>query len=171
MFGWMERDYQRTLMNRSHPVLARAVVWLDDDGRHVWFAHDCAEGRVETMLPHPTWIADPVTDDVRPAIDCRECGTHAYFNLRTDAPSGGISDASEPSDTMLLLCIYCRQTIDHRRAEPAPLQCLNPRCGRWTCYIEWSGGEQNDGAAKPGAQSIEELRPETRHRYGVEDDL
>lgn len=70
---------------RRHPVLAQAFVWLDEDGEHVWFAHNCRAGRVETMLPHPMWSADVATGAVRPSIDCRECGTHAYFNIRIDA--------------------------------------------------------------------------------------
>lgn len=79
----------------QHPVIANARVWLDEDGEHVWFAHDCTEGRIKTMLPHPQWQADPATGDVRPSIDCRTCGTHAYFNLMTDGPSAG-TDQNNP---------------------------------------------------------------------------
>lgn len=54
-----------------------AEVWLDEDDRHVWLAHDCGEaGHVETMLPD-IWKAD-TSGRVTPSINCGACGLH-YF--------------------------------------------------------------------------------------------
>lgn len=60
--------------------------WVDDDGQHVWFAHDCAQERVATMLPRPTW---QVLDNgrVEPSIHCRTCGLHARYAIEW-APYG-----------------------------------------------------------------------------------
>ncbi len=52
--------------------------WVDDDGQHVWFAHDCTEGRVATMLPWPTWQVLP-TGKVEPSLSCEACGLHAFY--------------------------------------------------------------------------------------------
>lgn len=76
----MKPDYR-------HPVPANARVWMDEDGEHVWFAHDCIEGRDRTMLPHPTWRR--AGDKVQPSIDCGKCGVHSYFDLTIDAPRDG----------------------------------------------------------------------------------
>ena len=97
------------MTHRKHPVTANARVWLDEDGRHVWFSHDCTTERVETMLPYPLWSADPATGDVRPSIDCRECGTHSYFNLSTDAPCMCPWCSSE----RLTYCILTQGLPDH----------------------------------------------------------
>jgi hypothetical protein len=56
-----------------------AQAWLDEDGRHVWLAHDCAKGRVTTMLP-TTWKAD-AEGHVSPSIDCRACGAHFFAQI------------------------------------------------------------------------------------------
>ena len=74
--------------------------WVDDDGRHVWFAHDCAEGRVATMLPWPTWqvLAD---GRVAPSIDCRACGLHANYPVEwTPYGRAVIPHPSDPVTTL-----------------------------------------------------------------------
>jgi hypothetical protein len=53
-----------------------ADVWLDEDGRHVGLAHDCAHERVVTMLPYPNWRA--VGGKVEPSISCEACGLHTF---------------------------------------------------------------------------------------------
>lgn len=50
------------------------LAWLDDDGRHIWFRHDCVEGTVTTMLPD-TWRVDE-KGYVRPSVQCDACGLH-----------------------------------------------------------------------------------------------
>lgn len=57
-----------------------ARCWVDDDGQHVWFAHDCTTERVATMLPWPTWQVLP-TGRVEPSIDCGACGLHARYAI------------------------------------------------------------------------------------------
>jgi len=49
--------------------------WLDEDGRHIWFAHDCVDGREFTWLPS-TWKADADGRYVTPSIMCSDCGFH-----------------------------------------------------------------------------------------------
>lgn len=58
-----------------------ADVWLADDGRHIWLAHDCATERIITMLPYPTWRA--VGDRVEPSISCEACGLHTFGLLNS----------------------------------------------------------------------------------------
>lgn len=53
-----------------------ADVWLDEDGTHVWLAHDCAGARVVTMLPYPNWRV--VGGKVEPSICCGLCGLHTF---------------------------------------------------------------------------------------------
>jgi len=50
--------------------------WLDDDGKHIWFAHDCKTKRETSMLPYPTWQAGS-DGFVTPSIVCNECGFHS----------------------------------------------------------------------------------------------
>lgn len=51
-----------------------ADVWLDEDGYHVWLAHDCVAERVVTMLPYPNWHV--VAAQVEPSVSCEACGLH-----------------------------------------------------------------------------------------------
>lgn len=53
------------------------TAWLDNDGRHIWFAHDCTTERVATMLPWPVWHSDG--HNVVPSISCEACGLHANY--------------------------------------------------------------------------------------------
>jgi hypothetical protein len=53
--------------------------WVDEDGRHVWVAHDCVGGRERTMLPYPTWKADGTR--ISPSVICGDCGMHAFVDL------------------------------------------------------------------------------------------
>lgn len=55
--------------------------WLDIDGRHIWFAHDCTSERVVTMLAWPTWHSNGI--DVVPSVNCDGCGLHAHYKLDT----------------------------------------------------------------------------------------
>lgn len=64
-------------MNRLAWLTADA--WLDEDGRHVWLAHDCSKGREETMLPYPTWHAEG--GKVQPSVNCGACGMHTFVPL------------------------------------------------------------------------------------------
>lgn len=65
-------------MSRLAFLTARA--WLDEDGKHVWAAHDCTNGRVTAMLPYPPW---GVADDrrVEPSFHCHECDTHVFLEI------------------------------------------------------------------------------------------
>lgn len=59
--------------------------WLDEDGEHVWIAHDCIGKRDVSMLPWPTWQAPrDAHGSVLPSFDCGECGVHLFarINLR-----------------------------------------------------------------------------------------
>lgn len=58
----------------------RTDAWLDDDGQHVWSAHDCLGERVVTMLPWPNWQGT-IGGEVRPSFSCERCGTHAFLHL------------------------------------------------------------------------------------------
>lgn len=68
-----------------------ARAWVDEDGRHVVVAHDCAtERRVHTMR-WPTWQA--VNSQVDPSYDCGDCGFHsrvpiAWAEVPAPAPAG-----------------------------------------------------------------------------------
>lgn len=60
--------------------------WLDEDGRHVWFRHDCIiddkRQSIDWMLPWPNWKeADRY---VQPSIQCTVpgCGFHSSPMIR-----------------------------------------------------------------------------------------
>ena len=73
------------------PTPAEPHFRMDDDGRHLWYSHQCinvhpdfleSDGTIETMLPLGPggWIVDsrePMT--VRPSILCRSCQTHGFI--------------------------------------------------------------------------------------------
>lgn len=58
--------------------------WLDDDGEHVWQAHNCVSARTYSMLPLGTapdrWHAKP-DGAVVPSIKCATCGMHEHGKL------------------------------------------------------------------------------------------
>lgn len=70
--------------------------WVDDDGQHVWFAHDCAQERVSTMLPWPTWQVLP-DGHVEPSIDCQACGLHARYTIEWTPYGREVVPFSKPS--------------------------------------------------------------------------
>lgn len=58
------------------------IAWMDEDGRHVWFRHDCVRPSgerhpVDAMLPHSQWRAE--NGVVTPSIVCTQtgCGFHS----------------------------------------------------------------------------------------------
>jgi len=55
--------------------------WLDEDGKHVWFMHDCVLGKETSMLPYPTWKATEDGLEVTPSIVCNDCGFHEMVSL------------------------------------------------------------------------------------------
>jgi hypothetical protein len=59
--------------------------WLDEDGVHVWFQHDCTDGRVTNMAAHPRWEAKG--GRVTPSFNCSKCGLHDFVEL-SDPPVG-----------------------------------------------------------------------------------
>lgn len=63
-----------------------ADAWLDEDGYHVWVAHDCKGERLITMLPWPVWQANDARE-ITPSFSCKRCATHAFLkvNRRLDA--------------------------------------------------------------------------------------
>lgn len=72
-----------------------ARCWLDDeDGYHIWTAHDCNGRRNTTMLPHPEWSAT-ADGRVEPSVNCFDCGAH-YFG--TIEPAGRDTRATRTAD-------------------------------------------------------------------------
>lgn len=59
--------------------------WLDEDGKHVWFAHDCTTGRDTSRLPWPTWRAEG--DAVAPSIDWLSCPVTRQRGLKGAKPA------------------------------------------------------------------------------------
>lgn len=61
--------------------------WLDEDGKHIWFQHECKERVVEiSMLPFPHWHEKPPDSNsfgrfVEPSIVCNACGFHEIVRL------------------------------------------------------------------------------------------
>lgn len=61
------------------------ICWLDEDGRHVWWQHDCVDKagtrvQLRWMLPHPHWRkGDGDSPTVTPSIVCEVpgCGFHS----------------------------------------------------------------------------------------------
>lgn len=49
--------------------------WLDEDGEHVWIAHDCVDHREIHKATNLHWRA--VGDHVEPSYQCVLCGFHA----------------------------------------------------------------------------------------------
>lgn len=87
--AWADGGRREGLMGSGHPVIHRAHVWLDEDGKHIWLEHTCTppEGPLErTMLPWPTW-RHTTANTVEPSIHCTKCGLHFIANLTTDAPT------------------------------------------------------------------------------------
>lgn len=56
-----------------------ARAWLDEDGYHVWFSHDCLGGRDESKMPYPKWHAE--NGKVVPSFNCSRCGCHVFLDL------------------------------------------------------------------------------------------
>jgi len=60
--------------------------WMDEDGRHVWFEHQCVDGMHRSMLPYPKWHSDGGggipggTPAVTPSIHCTVpgCDFHSH---------------------------------------------------------------------------------------------
>jgi hypothetical protein len=50
-----------------------ARAWLDEDGQHIWLAHDHKGYRDRSMLLYPDWQA--VDGKVEPSVVC-DCGLH-----------------------------------------------------------------------------------------------
>ena len=65
--------------------MQRPVAWLDDDGQHVWTAHDCKGSWTVVMLPWPKWQAMGSSDDrliwLHPSFDCQACGLHEFLPI------------------------------------------------------------------------------------------
>lgn len=62
-----------------------ARAWRDEDGYHVWQAHDCKGGqRSVSKLPWPQWKADG--ERVQPSVICGLCGLHATLTLDKQPP-------------------------------------------------------------------------------------
>lgn len=55
-------------------------VWLDPDGKHLWFRHHCGGVMRDTMLP-TTWRVAPGTSRVEPSLRCTACGFHEFAAL------------------------------------------------------------------------------------------
>lgn len=76
----------------------RSRAWLDDDRKHVWVAHDCATGRVVSMLPWPTWRAGD--GHVEPSFNCEACGLHTFVIIE---PKSKLADqVSSPPERAVL---------------------------------------------------------------------
>lgn len=71
--------------------------WMDADGYHVWFAHDCVDGRSVVMLPYPKWRAE--WRQVKPSVDCSACGLHAIYGIEYLLISGGSGGGSDEPTT------------------------------------------------------------------------
>lgn len=53
-----------------------ANAWPDEDGVHVWVAHDCVAGRDVSMLPNFAWR--PGDGQAEPSFSCDACGIHCF---------------------------------------------------------------------------------------------
>lgn len=65
-------------------VTARA--WLDDDGYHIWMAHDCFRGREAFMLPYPTWKMNEDGKTASPSFHCTLCNCHTTGTIELGEP-------------------------------------------------------------------------------------
>ena len=63
------------------------AAWLDEDGKHIWFRHQCVNGAVlESMLPYPTWHQSQKDRTVvEPSIVCNDCHFHEFVSLSVSA--------------------------------------------------------------------------------------
>lgn len=73
-------DYEPPSTTPSPGSWLSGRTWVDDDGMHVWFAHDCAQGRSMEMLPWPIWQVLP-NGRVEPSINCEACGLHSFYAI------------------------------------------------------------------------------------------
>ncbi len=73
-------------------VTTEPTAWLDDDGKHFWWKHDCdsdhgrwalSEGfKPDRKLPIAAWGWTVVTKEpltISPSILCGECGVHGFI--------------------------------------------------------------------------------------------
>lgn len=53
-----------------------SIAWLDPDGRHIWWRHQCVDGEHTDMLPWAAWQS--INGVVTPSIVCERkgCGSH-----------------------------------------------------------------------------------------------
>lgn len=79
--------------------------WLDNDGRHVWVAHDCTTERVATMLPFPIWHSTGLA--VEPSVSCDACGLHTHLGL------GVPDDEYRCMETWEIDGRWCERPKDH----------------------------------------------------------
>lgn len=63
--------------------------WIDEDGKHIWFLHQCADGEIHyDMLPWPHWQNNKQRPAfVTPSIVCtiQGCNFHSIPEI-TDPP-------------------------------------------------------------------------------------
>ncbi len=92
--------------------------WLDNDGRHVWAAHDCTNERAATMLPFPTWhVTDggPTGRQIEPSVSCEGCGFHSFVEIGTP------DDAYRCMETFEYDGSWCERMRDHDGAHQSGL--------------------------------------------------
>lgn len=53
-----------------------SIAWLDADGRHIWWRHQCVDGEHTDMLPWPNWQNKNGT--VTPSIVCGRPGCSSH---------------------------------------------------------------------------------------------
>ena len=59
-------------------------VWLDEDGRHIWFSHKCVNGDETTWLSS-TWKVGE-RGQISPSIVCNLCGFHEIVSVTEEYP-------------------------------------------------------------------------------------
>lgn len=110
--AWLDAQHTDSTFARN-AIWRQAHCWLDEDGRHIWFAHVCADGEwTETTLVYgrPTglkgnghgWCSTTEPDQpltVAPSVSCDGCGFHAHFDAGNFPPGSlGRRPGGEPID-------------------------------------------------------------------------
>ena len=65
-----------------------ADAWMDEDGEHVWIAHNCNGDGVIHKATNGIWRPNAERTKVEPSYNCDRCGCHQFVEIRPTPPEG-----------------------------------------------------------------------------------
>ena len=72
------------MIPHDHMTRKFGLAWMDEDGKHIWWAHICADGQEHREMLPSTW--KNVEGKVAPSIVCTVsgCNYHAFPLIETE---------------------------------------------------------------------------------------